>query len=150
MHPELEGEAILVSGHHGFTHRCGNRLIIDTSGGKAGDHNPIEAVIFPSRKLVSSTKLPAPHGQRASERFQKPSRSMATASASEPPVRKQLTQLEQQVKAKAAVEAAAKAKTKALVESEATRKSVNGVLIKFAARGDEEDDEEDEEQDWGE
>jgi hypothetical protein len=143
MHPELEGEAILVSGHHGFTHRSGNRLIVDTSGGKGGDHNPIEAVILPSRKLVSSTKLPGLEGQQASERFQK-SIYRGSVAAAEPPVRKQLTQLEKQAKAKAAAEA----KAKALVDSEATRKSVEGVLIKFAPREDEED--EDEDQDWGE
>ena len=57
MHPELEGKAILVSGHHGFTQQCANRLIIDTSGGKYGDHNPIEAVILPSRRLVSSMTI---------------------------------------------------------------------------------------------
>ena len=143
MHPELEGEAILVSGHHGFTHRSGNRLIVDTSGGKGGDHNPIEAVILPSRKLVSSTKLPGLEGQRTSERFQKSS-GRGSVAAAEPPVRKQLTQLEKQAKAKAAAEA----KAKALVDSEATRKSLEGVLIKFAPREDEED--EDEDQDWGE
>jgi hypothetical protein len=143
MHPELEGEAILVSGHHGFTHRSGNRLIVDTSGGKGGDHNPIEAVILPSRKLVSSTKLPGLEGQQASERFQK-SIYRGSVAAAEPPVRKQLTQLEKQAKAKAAAEA----KAKALVDSEATRKSVEGVLIKFAPREDEEDDDKD--QDWGE
>jgi hypothetical protein len=143
MHPELEGEAILVSGHHGFTHRSGNRLIVDTSGGKGGDHNPIEAVILPSRKLVSSTKLPGLEGQQASERFQK-SIYRGSVAAAEPPVRKQLTQLEKQAKAKAAAEA----KAKALVDSEATRKSVEGVLIKFAPREDEEDDDND--QDWGE
>jgi hypothetical protein len=145
MHPELEGEAILVSGHHGFTHRSGNRLIVDTSGGKGGDHNPIEAVILPSRKLVSSTKLPGLEGQRTSERFQKSS-GRGSVAAAEPPVRKQLTQLEKQAKAKAAAEA----KAKALVDSEATRKSVEGVLIKFAPREDEDEEDEDEVQDWGE
>jgi hypothetical protein len=149
MHPELEGEAILVSGHHGFTHRSGNRLIVDTSGGKGGDHNPIEAVILPSRKLVSSTKLPGLEGQRTSERFQKSS-GRGSVAAAEPPVRKQLTQLEKQAKAKAAAEAKAKAKAQALVDSEATRKSVEGVLIKFAPREDVDEEDEDEVQDWGE
>ena len=61
-------------------------------------------------------------------------------------MRKQLTQLEKQARAKAAAEA----KAQALVNSEATRKSLEGVLIKFAAREEEDEEEEDEEQDWGE
>ena len=55
MHPELEGTALLVSGHHGFTCQHADRLIVDTSGGRCGDEYPIEAVVLPSRRLVSST-----------------------------------------------------------------------------------------------
>ena len=32
MHPELAGQAILVSGHHGWLHIKGDRLICDSSG----------------------------------------------------------------------------------------------------------------------
>lgn len=58
MHPELAGRALLVSGHHGFTKQSGDRLIVDTSGGRHGEDNPIEAVILPARKLVSSSSQP--------------------------------------------------------------------------------------------
>ena len=54
MHPELEGKALLVSGHHGFTRQNADRWIVDTSGGKPGNQYPIEAVVFPSRHLISS------------------------------------------------------------------------------------------------
>ena len=56
MHPELAGRALLVSGHHGYTHQSGDRLIVDTSGGKYG--KPIEAVVLPCRELVSSSGRP--------------------------------------------------------------------------------------------
>ena len=54
MHPELKGKSLLISGHHGFTSQQGDRLIVDTSGGHPGDEYPIEAVVLPSRRLVSS------------------------------------------------------------------------------------------------
>jgi hypothetical protein len=58
MHPELVGRALLVSGHHGYTQQSGDRLIVDTSGGRYGDENPIEAVVLPCRRLVSSSSRP--------------------------------------------------------------------------------------------
>jgi hypothetical protein len=97
MHPELEGSALLVSGHHGFTAQSGDRLIIDTSGGKHGDHNPIEAIILPTRKLVSSTP-----DEALSTRFEgwksAPSRTPV------PEIARKLTQLEKEAE-KAKVDA---------------------------------------------
>ena len=70
MHPELEGTALLVSGHHGFTRQHADRLIVDTSGGRCGDEHPIEAVVLPSRRLVSSTAPTMDDPQRRPDRFQ--------------------------------------------------------------------------------
>ena len=60
MHPELAGRAMLVSGHHGFTRLQGDRVIMDTSGGRVGDEWPVEAIILPARTVVSSKPAPAP------------------------------------------------------------------------------------------
>lgn len=53
MHPELDGRAILVSGHHGFRKCTGDRFIVDSCAGEAG--RPLEALVFPERLLVSSS-----------------------------------------------------------------------------------------------
>lgn len=53
MHPEIEGHALLVSGHHGIRKLKGDRLIIDQSGGKPG--RSLEAVILPQRQIVSTS-----------------------------------------------------------------------------------------------
>ena len=60
MHPELAGRAMLVSGHHGFTRLQGDRVIMDTSGGRVGDEWPVEAIILPARTVVGSKPAPAP------------------------------------------------------------------------------------------
>ena len=59
MHPELAGQAMLVSGHHGFSRQEGDRLIMDTSGGRAGAEWPIEAIVLPSQEVISSNGQPA-------------------------------------------------------------------------------------------
>jgi hypothetical protein len=64
MHPELEGRAVLVSGHHGWLSLEGDRLICDSSGGYA--HKPLEAIIFSpdaTRWIVriASHRLASPH-----------------------------------------------------------------------------------------
>lgn len=70
MHPELEGKALLISGHHGFTSQQADRLIVDTSGGRCGDEHPIEAVVLPSRRLVSSSTSASRDPLRQPDRFQ--------------------------------------------------------------------------------
>merc|ERR1711879_941429 len=50
MHPDLEGQAILVSGHHGCRRLQGDRLIIDQSGGNHG--MALEAIVLPERLII--------------------------------------------------------------------------------------------------
>lgn len=54
MHPELEGKALLVSGHHGYFHVTGDRIINDRSGGIVRPGRPLEAMILSSRTVVRS------------------------------------------------------------------------------------------------
>ena len=129
MHPELEGKAILVSGHHGTTYQRGDRLIVDTSGGKYGDHNPIEAVILPSRKLVSSTPNDA---SRDPERFQQYKRYNPEQ------VARGLVVVQDEQR---------RAANQGDAQAEVTRKDVEGVLIKFAVK--DEATSSDEEDVWG-
>lgn len=60
MHEELQGRAILVSGHHGFFHMEGDRIICDKSGGHAGPRRPLEAIILPERKIIGHCEPPKP------------------------------------------------------------------------------------------
>ena len=48
---ELTGEAVIVSGHHGFRQIDGDRMILDDSGGVVADGS-IEAIILPERILI--------------------------------------------------------------------------------------------------
>jgi len=50
----LAFEALIVSGHHGNKTTKSNRIIIDTSGGKAGI--PLEAVVLPHKIIVTSSQ----------------------------------------------------------------------------------------------
>lgn len=53
MPHELQGRALLVSGHHGFTRVGGDgRIICDSCHGS--DRRPLEAVLLPSTELVRS------------------------------------------------------------------------------------------------
>jgi hypothetical protein len=56
QHPDLVGRAVQVSGHHHIKSVLEDRVIIDTSGGYPGasEANPLEAIVFPSRAIVSS------------------------------------------------------------------------------------------------
>lgn len=55
MHPDLDGNALLISGHHGFTKVTGGRFIIDASGGNPDtDAKTIDAVVLPDRTLYDS------------------------------------------------------------------------------------------------
>lgn len=54
MHPDLEGKAVLVSGHHGVFHIAGDRIINDLSGGCPGPVTPLTAILLPSRKVLTS------------------------------------------------------------------------------------------------
>lgn len=70
MHPDLEGKAVLISGHHAEFLVEGDRIINDRSGGlvQAGlrkapggiirwvDKMPLEAVLLPSRHVVASQR----------------------------------------------------------------------------------------------
>ena len=52
---ELQGKAILVSGHHGFadlSHGHPDRIVMDRSGGVPG--RPLEAVLLPERTIIGS------------------------------------------------------------------------------------------------
>ena len=55
QHPELEGRALLVSGHHGFrdVSESGERIILDNSGGCPSRSVPLEALILPERIVVA-------------------------------------------------------------------------------------------------
>ncbi len=53
MHPELTGKAILVSGHHGKSHQCDDRYIIDASGGRPSASRPIQALVLPERSIIT-------------------------------------------------------------------------------------------------
>lgn len=55
--PELQGRAMLVSGHHGFAdlaHGHADRIVCDRSGGTPKDDRPLEAVLLPDRTVVGS------------------------------------------------------------------------------------------------
>ena len=61
MHPDLDGLALLVSGHHGKVSIHGDRFIVDHSGGNVGEKWHVEAAVFrrpglsaPSRTIVST------------------------------------------------------------------------------------------------
>jgi len=58
MHPDLDGKALLVSGHHGCYHAEGDRIICDKSGGNASSWRPLEAIIFPERKVIAHCSKP--------------------------------------------------------------------------------------------
>jgi len=49
MHPELEGQALLISGHHGVFSIQGDRIINDRSRGTGG---VLEAILLPSRRVI--------------------------------------------------------------------------------------------------
>ena len=53
MHPELAGQAILVSGHHSTFHQHDDRYIIDASGGRPSASRPIQALVLPERSIVT-------------------------------------------------------------------------------------------------
>ena len=55
MHPELEGKAILVSGHHSTFYNSGDRYIIDASGGTPSAAKPLQALILPERTITTHT-----------------------------------------------------------------------------------------------
>ena len=61
MHADLEGRAILVSGHHGYLHEDGDRYIIDLSGGIPTKDRPLCALILPDRKIIGSSDVPSRH-----------------------------------------------------------------------------------------
>jgi len=58
---ELDGKAILVSGHHGKRQVTGDRILCDRSGGK--HDSPLEALHLPSREFVSSDDKLKPKAQ---------------------------------------------------------------------------------------
>jgi hypothetical protein len=49
---EFKDNLLLISGHHGRRFLSSNRIIMDVGGGK--EKNPIEAIILPGRKIISS------------------------------------------------------------------------------------------------
>ena len=53
MHPELEGKAILVSGHHSTYYNQGDRYIIDASGGTPSANGPLQALVLPERTITT-------------------------------------------------------------------------------------------------
>ena len=53
MHPELDGKAILVSGHHGMNYNLGDRFIIDASGGNPSADAPLQALVLPDRNITT-------------------------------------------------------------------------------------------------
>jgi len=59
MHPELEGAALLVSGHHGSRSARRGRVICDRSGGTPGPGAPLEAVVFDASgsRFVSAVEV---------------------------------------------------------------------------------------------
>lgn len=60
MHPELVGSTILVSGHHHKVEMRGDRVILDNAGGEPPFSSPLQAMLFPSREIVSSSCSPPP------------------------------------------------------------------------------------------
>ena len=60
MPVELEGKALLVSGHHGLLdvpeQGKSDRIICDFSGGAPTEVRPISAVILPERTVIGSGK----------------------------------------------------------------------------------------------
>ena len=57
MHPELQGKALLVSGHHGSTRIKEDRCIVDTCAGR--NQLDLEGLILPEKELISSKELTA-------------------------------------------------------------------------------------------
>ena len=57
MHPELQGRALLVSGHHGSTTIKDDRCIVDTCGGHS--QRNLEGLILPEKELIGSKELMA-------------------------------------------------------------------------------------------
>ena len=55
MHPELDGKAILVSGHHSKYYNLGDRYIIDASGGRPSASQPLQALVLPERSIIKHT-----------------------------------------------------------------------------------------------
>ena len=55
MHPELDGKAILVSGHHSMYYNLGDRYIIDASGGTPSATRPLQALVLPERIIINHT-----------------------------------------------------------------------------------------------
>ena len=53
MHPELDGKAILVSGHHNTYYNQGDRYIIDASGGNPSANGPLQALVLPERSITT-------------------------------------------------------------------------------------------------
>ena len=53
MHPELDGKAILVSGHHSMHYNLGDRYIIDASGGTPSVNRPLQALVLPERTITT-------------------------------------------------------------------------------------------------
>jgi hypothetical protein len=60
MHPELEGRALLISGHHGTHFVSGDRIVLDESGGTPSDPpraRALQAIILPERSVVPHYEL---------------------------------------------------------------------------------------------
>ena len=55
MHPDLDGKAILVSGHHSMYYNLGDRYIIDASGGTPSTNKPLQALVLPDRSITAHT-----------------------------------------------------------------------------------------------
>ena len=52
MHPDLEGKAVLVSGHHGYNAISGDRIVLDLSGGVPSLQRPLQAIVLPERTIL--------------------------------------------------------------------------------------------------
>ena len=62
MHPELEGRALLISGHHGVHFISGDRIVLDESGGTPSGPpraRALQAIILPERSVVPHYELRA-------------------------------------------------------------------------------------------
>mmetsp|Transcript_14669 Transcript_14669/g.19245 ORF Transcript_14669/g.19245 Transcript_14669/m.19245 type:complete len:411 (-) Transcript_14669:693-1925(-) len=53
MPTELKGKCLLVSGHHGHNQIEKERIIFDQSGGMPTKRRPLQALVFPERKIIS-------------------------------------------------------------------------------------------------
>ena len=54
MPPELQGHAVLVSGHHGMVSVEGDRIIMDKSAGSVTSARPLQCIILPENVIVGS------------------------------------------------------------------------------------------------